>query len=105
MAVLMTASCRWAAAAAAGPVLEELSSPEREKLLESTPLWYYVLCEARRTGGNRGKQLGPVGGRIVSEVILGLLASDPTSYFHEPGWRPHLVSGGDFKMTDLIEFA
>jgi hypothetical protein len=86
-------------------MLEDLSSPARETLLEATPLWYYILCEARLTGGERGKHLGPVGARIVSEVILGLLASDPTSYFQEPGRRPHLVSGGDFKMTDLIEFA
>jgi heme peroxidase len=86
-------------------MLDELSGPVREKLLEATPLWYYVLCEARRTGGDHGKHLGPVGGRIVSEVILGLLASDPTSYVQQPGWKPDLVRGGDFKMTDLIEFA
>ena len=41
----------------------------------------------------------------MSEVILGLLASDPTSYVvKEPGWTPDLVPGEDFKMTDLIEF-
>jgi hypothetical protein len=86
-------------------MLEELSGPVKEKLLEATPLWYYILCEARMTGGGRGKHLGPVGGRIVSEVILGLLASDPTSYVvKDPGWTPDLVPGQDFKMTDLIEF-
>ena len=86
-------------------MLEELSGPVKEKLLEATPLWYYILCEARMTGGKRGKHLGPVGGRIVSEVILGLLASDPTSYVaKDPGWTPDLVPGQDFKMTDLIEF-
>ena len=85
-------------------LLDELSKPVREKVLEATPLWYYVLCEAARTGGDRGKHLGPVGGRIVSEVIRGLLASDPTSYVKQPGWKPDLVPGGDFKMTDLIEF-
>ena len=85
-------------------MLDGLPKPVREKLLEATPLWYYVLCEARSTGGDRGKHLGPVGARIVSEVILGLLASDPTSYVKQPGWKPDLVPGGDFKMTDLIEF-
>ena len=42
------------------------------------PLWFYVLKEAELRGG---KQLGPVGGRIVAEVILGILALDPGSYF------------------------
>jgi hypothetical protein len=52
-----------------------------------TPLWYYVLREADvRTGGNR---LGPVGARIVGEVVIGLLDLDPTSVRHAPNeWRP-----------------
>jgi hypothetical protein len=52
-----------------------------------TPLWYYLLREADvRCGGNR---LGPVGGRIVGEVLAGLLALDPGSVHHAPaGWRP-----------------
>ncbi|MEZ4306717.1 MAG: heme peroxidase family protein [Polyangiaceae bacterium] len=45
-----------------------------------TPLWYYVLREAELVGG--GNRLGPVGGRIVAEVLLGLLDADPTSYRH-----------------------
>jgi hypothetical protein len=50
-----------------------------------TPLWYYVLREADvRSGGNR---LGPVGGRIVGEVLIGLL--DPSSVRHAPAeWSP-----------------
>jgi hypothetical protein len=52
-----------------------------------TPLWYYLLREADvRCGGNR---LGPVGGRIVGEVLVGLLDLDPGSVRHAPaGWRP-----------------
>jgi hypothetical protein len=52
-----------------------------------TPLWYYVLREADvRAGGNR---LGPVGARIVGEVVMGLLDLDPTSVRHAPEeWRP-----------------
>jgi hypothetical protein len=52
-----------------------------------TPLWYYVLREADvRCGGNR---LGPVGARIVSEVLVGLLDLDETSVRHAPeGWQP-----------------
>jgi hypothetical protein len=52
-----------------------------------TPLWYYVLREADiRTGGNR---LGPVGARIVGEVLIGLLDLDQTSVRHAPDdWQP-----------------
>jgi hypothetical protein len=52
-----------------------------------TPLWYYILREADVCcGGNR---LGPVGGRIVGEVLLGLLDLDESSVRHAPAdWRP-----------------
>jgi hypothetical protein len=52
-----------------------------------TPLWYYILREADVcTGGHR---LGPVGGLIVTEVIVGLIDADPTSFRHrDPAWRP-----------------
>ena len=75
---------------------------------ESTPLWFYVLKEAEIMAG--GLTLGPVGGRIVAEVILGLLQLDEDSYLSEPRWRPTLptMSGrvtGDFRMIDFLTFA
>jgi hypothetical protein len=43
-----------------------------------TPLWYYILREADVcTGGHR---LGPVGGRIVTEVLVELIDADATSF-------------------------
>src|SRR5262249_16323565 len=52
-----------------------------------TPLWYYLLREADVQ--HAGDRLGPVGGRIVAEVLVGLLADDPTSVLHAPpDWRP-----------------
>jgi Animal haem peroxidase len=52
-----------------------------------TPLWYYVLREADVcTGGHR---LGPVGGRIATEVLVGLIDADETSFRQGPqNWRP-----------------
>src|SRR6266850_6729335 len=52
-----------------------------------TPLWYYVQRDADvRCSGNR---LGPVGARIVGEVLVGLLNLDPASVRHAPDdWRP-----------------
>jgi hypothetical protein len=52
-----------------------------------TPLWYYILREADvRCDGNR---LGPVGARIVGEVLVGLIELDPDSVRHAPAdWQP-----------------
>jgi hypothetical protein len=80
-----------------------------QKLDESTPLWYYVLKEAEIV--EKGLHLGPVGGRIVGEVIIGLLQLDRDSYLADnPRWRPSLPqrSGqvtGDFRMVDFLSFA
>lgn len=67
------------------------------------PLWYYVLREARVRAD--GRHLGPVGGRIVAEVFLGILERDPSSYLRTaPAWRPFLdaATPGTFTMPDLI---
>jgi hypothetical protein len=60
----------------------------------STPLWYYILAEARIAAG--GLNLGPVGGRIVTETLIGLLRADPASYLNlYPRFQP-------FLGTDLV---
>ena len=71
-----------------------------------TPLWYYVLKEAEVM--EQGLHLGPVGGRIVGEVIIGLLQADPGSYLAAaPHWKPTLParSAGDFTMVDFLTYA
>jgi len=67
-----------------------------------TPLWFYVLKEAEHRGG--GDRLGPVGGRIVAEVLIGLLRADPASYLSlEPDWQPTLpAAGSGFGLADLL---
>lgn len=78
-------------------------------LERSTPLWYYVLKEAELVEG--GLHLGPVGGRIVAEVLVGLLRADPNAYLNAPRrWAPTLPrrSGqvtGRFEMVDFLTFA
>jgi len=71
----------------------------------STPLWYYILKEAKVLGNN-GTRLGPVGGRIVAETLLGLLARDEFSILNT-GFSPSLPSTtpGDFKMVDMLRWA
>jgi hypothetical protein len=70
-----------------------------------TPLWYYILKEAEvRANGDR---LGAVGGRIVGEVLVGLMNHDPGSFLAASDWRPELPSAipGQFTLADLLAFA
>jgi hypothetical protein len=62
----------------------------RERFRDSAPLWYYILREAKVYAN--GEHLGPVGGTIVAETIIGLLWNDAQSYLRvEPQWRPKVV--------------
>ena len=77
----------------------------RPDLRGRAPLWFYILKEAELEAG--GEHLGPVGGRIVAEVLIGLLAGDPLSFLGvNPSWQPTLRSRapGTFTLTDLIIF-
>lgn len=61
----------------------------RNRLHEDTPLWYYILKEAESVSLGKGRRLGPVGGWIVAETILGALRADPNSYLSiNPAWKP-----------------
>jgi len=95
---------------------------ERKKVLKcypqfanNAPLWFYILEEAERTtrDGSKdsrgGQHLGPVGGRVVAEVLVGLAYYDEHSFLRQaPKWRPCPPVGredGTFDMARLIEFA
>jgi Animal haem peroxidase/TAT (twin-arginine translocation) pathway signal sequence len=65
----------------------------------STPLWYYILAEAERM--TAGLHLGPVGGRIVTETLIGLLRADPSSYLSvHPRFKPFL--GADLRLGPMV---
>ncbi|MGI8520747.1 MAG: hypothetical protein ACR2MC_09130 [Actinomycetota bacterium] len=84
----------------------ELNSP-----LDPTPLWFYILKESELEAG--GLRLGPTGGRIVAEVLLGLLETDSQSYFsRDPHWSPGSAglvpdadSDGVIGLADLVAWA
>jgi len=86
----------------------ELLSAEQVGLTEAgwqqeTPLWLYVLKEAEAI--EEGDRLGPVGGRIVGEVLLGIIDADPESFRSvDPSWRPTLPSHekDGFSIGDLL---
>ena len=67
-----------------------------------TPLWLYVLRESAVQHG--GEQLGTVGGRIVGEVLVGIISTDPESYLTmDPNWAPTLPRHeGRFRIRDLL---
>ena len=80
------------------------------------PLWTYILAEAMQykakmpvEGSPDGfiltPQLGPVGGRMVAEVFVGLMFADSKSILgkeRDPNWKP-MVEG--FKLKDFVKYA
>jgi hypothetical protein len=67
-----------------------------------TPLWLYILREsAVRHDGDR---LGEVGGRVVAEVLCGVVAADPESYLEiDQSWAPTLPArGAGFELIDIL---
>lgn len=86
-------------------------------LAGGTPLWLYILVEAAEIGretssGNfdKGEGLGPVGGRIVAETLIGLLELDDRAYLgSNRAWSPILAAdklgpNGVFTLLDLLTF-
>lgn len=82
------------------------------------PLWTYVLAETvetavtvKTTQGDqalKARLLGPVGGRIVAETMVGLLLADSSSFLaQDPLWRPDpdLMVAGRFGLRELIAAA
>jgi hypothetical protein len=84
--------------------------------VENCPLWTYVLAETvetevavNTTKGPRKvktRQLGPVGGRVVTETFVGILLGDSSSYLaQDPLWKPSLAVDGIFGLRELIATA
>ena len=92
----------------------------------NAPLWVYVLAEAQNAwsraaqavlksdGSNADEanaisvHLGPVGGRIVAETIVGLLLADSYSCLsQDPTWKPQTswMQHGKFEMPQLVKAA
>jgi Animal haem peroxidase len=80
---------------------EELGLPDDWR--GETPLWFYILKDSQARA--EGDQLGPVGARIVGEVLVGLIDRDPESFrSNDPDWRPSLAGehARGFGITDLL---
>ncbi len=89
---------------AAAASAEQAAALHNGGFLERTPLWYYILAEAKHFGGDH---LGPVGSTIVAEVLIGLVRRSEDSILRQPGWAPSLSGAqpGRFELADLLRFA
>ncbi|MCG3775994.1 MAG: hypothetical protein JW395_2843 [Nitrospira sp.] len=95
-----------------GPEHFEAVGALNDEFAIHTPLWYYILREAELTGTINeshtqcdNNRLGLLGATLVTHVLIGLLAADPTSCLNAApeDWRP---DGGDtFGITDLFKTA
>lgn len=65
-----------------------------------TPLWFYILAEARVKGG--GHHLGPLGSLIVAETLVGLMKANPTSILNQPFIPTLGAAPGHFDLQDLL---
>ena len=78
---------------------------ENTTLLNQTPLWFYILKESAVLG--EGEKLGPLGGRIVTEVIVGTLQTNmKNSFLSLANWQPYMGSElGHFTLNDLVQYS
>jgi hypothetical protein len=86
------------------PLTEEEVGLVDHRWNAETPLWFYVLKEAEVL--QRGDRLGPLGGRIVGEVLVGIIDADHESFRAiEPGWQPTLPAHtpGAFGLVDVLQ--
>ncbi|MCI0158514.1 hypothetical protein KNO15_17565 [Leifsonia shinshuensis] len=83
----------------------DVTDDVKSDLRGRTPLWFYILKESEVRSESAG--LGPVGGRIVAEVLIGLLSGDHLSYLSvQPNWRPNLgPTAGEFTLSDIVNIA
>lgn len=99
------------------PPLKNIVEVAGAAFKKNCPLWTYVLAEAMHNDQKPDPQipvkqdiristpqLGPVGGRIVAEVFLGLLFADKGSFLsQDPSWKP--AQGAGYRLKDLVAAA
>jgi hypothetical protein len=102
----------------------DTADPDRVKIRDAVPgthafdnncpLWTYILAEATLNQETvkipvvedksiTTPRLGPVGGRIVAEVFLGLMFADKNSMLNlDPHWKP---ANPSFQLKDFVNYA
>jgi hypothetical protein len=107
-----------------GKATQESKKPIRAidpRFERNCPLWTYILAEAMHHEEPEllpvteeksvpTPKLGPVGGRIVAEVILGLLFADKSSVLYQKDWQPTAFAdpakrSDPYTLADFVGFA
>lgn len=83
---------------------EDLGLKGIDGLDNQAPLWYYILKEAELQ--TKGKHLGDVGGRIVGEVLVGIIEMTQKVLYPEilTEWKPKYGKNNNFTLKDLVSF-
>jgi Animal haem peroxidase len=85
-----------------GADLSGLTQSQRAKVIQDTPLWFYLLREAELNGG----KLDRVGARIVAETFHRAMQGSKFSIVRDKAFRPTLgPNNTTFRMVDLLLFA
>ena len=85
-----------------GVGLGGLTPTQRDRILDDTPLWFYVLREAELNGG----RLTGVGARIVAETFHRAMEGSQESIVRDPTWKPTFgPDASTFRMAHLLLFA
>lgn len=93
-------------------VSDAADSASGGRLKGCTPLWYYMLMEAEVIGRaddgvtQPGEGLGPMGGRLVAEVIIGLMELDGRAFLaNNRSWKPSDGLGDNVRTVgDILTF-
>jgi hypothetical protein len=99
-----------------GDIKGDIISQGGAAFQDNCPLWAYILAETeevettlRTTNGDKRmktRRLGKVGGRIVAETVIGILAGDSSSYINQdPLWQPSLAVNGVFGLREFLTAA
>ena len=77
-----------------------------------TPLWYYILREAQHYETKTVSKLGPLGSRLIGEVILGAIRWQDNNVFTavDKGWTSKMLEklgrpGTEVNFLDLAAYA
>jgi hypothetical protein len=91
-----------------GKIANKLLTDISPEFAKNAPLWYYILAEAQQEFKKNDTpiRLGPVGGRIVAETLIGLMVGDKHSFLNQHhDWCPRKELFGEdkqFKIRDLL---
>jgi hypothetical protein len=83
---------------------EAVTDPAKQVF--STPLWYYILREAELTNepGPNSSKLGPLGSRLVGEVLIGAIAWADISIIKDTAWTTTIPGPANDHLRNIVRW-